>query len=506
MQVVYRLFYGVRACFRKVLNHRYPLTVPAGGHLLCFEESIPSYLSWLGGKHFRFLNVEHDFNDCIDWNFKKYGKLWTYNLNYFEFLNQDKIDIDEGLSFIWDFIKKSASANTSFESYPTSLRGLNWIKFLCKHKITNPNIDAFLYAQYLILLDNLEYHLMGNHLLENGFSLLFASYYFKDDKLFFRAKKILLQELEEQILPDGAHFELSPMYHQIILFRLLDCINLLRNNNWRGEGLLKQLRKKASSMLGWLDRICFLSGIMPRFNDSTIGVAPSKEALLSYSDRLGVEKIDISLKESGYRRFSNQNYEVAIDVGPIGPNYIPGHGHADMLNFELYVKGKPLVVDTGVSTYDLCTVRQYERSTSAHNTVTIDGLDQSEVWASFRVGRRAKLEILEESVSELRAKHNGYRTVGVTHERRFIFEPNKVIIEDSLSNKKYAIARFHLSQNGVTVLENNSVACDEVKINFENMNKIWIEPYHYACGFNKTREASCLNVAFSNYLKTVIEL
>ena len=61
---------------------------------------------------------------------------------------------------------------------------------------------------------------MGNHLLENGFSLLFGSYYFRDEKLYSKAKEIIKTELREQILDDGAHFELSPMYHSIILHRI----------------------------------------------------------------------------------------------------------------------------------------------------------------------------------------------------------------------------------------------------------------------------------------------
>mgnify|MGYP000647957824 CR=1 FL=1 len=86
-------------------------------------------------------------------------------------------------------------------------------------------------AQYVRLTDSLEYHLMGNHLLENAFSLLFRAYYFRNNQLFDTAKKILKTELSEQFLDDGGHFERSPMYHQIMLFRMLDCWNLTENNS-----------------------------------------------------------------------------------------------------------------------------------------------------------------------------------------------------------------------------------------------------------------------------------
>ena len=77
-----------------------------------------------------------------------------------------------------------------------------------------------------------------------------------------------------------------------------------------------------------------------------------------------------------------------FDCGPLGPDYQPGHGHCDVLSYELSLHGQRVVVDTGVSTYEPCAERLYERSTAAHNTLRVDGEEQAEVWASFRVGRR----------------------------------------------------------------------------------------------------------------------
>ncbi len=97
-------------------------------------------------------------------------------------------------------------------------------------------------------------------LLENAFSLLFGAYYFQDEELYLKAKKILKDELKEQILKDGAHFELSPMYHQIMLLRVLDCINLVQNNNWKNHELLELFISKAEIMLGWLNTITYENG------------------------------------------------------------------------------------------------------------------------------------------------------------------------------------------------------------------------------------------------------
>ena len=98
----------------------------------------------------------------------------------------------------------------------------------------------------------------------------------------------------------------------------------------------------------------------------------------------------LPLSQSGYRKFSRPCYEIIIDGGPIGPDYIPGHGHADILNFELHIQEKPFIVDLGISTYEKNKKRLSQRSTSAHNTVTIGKQEQSEIWSGFQ-GSEKKL-------------------------------------------------------------------------------------------------------------------
>ena len=88
-------------------------------------------------------------------------------------------------------------------------------------------IHDSLFAQYRILNESLEYHLLGNHLLEDGFSLVIGGLYFSNKKWFRKGRKIVTNALNEQVLEDGGHFELSPMYHRILLGRLLDCIHLV---------------------------------------------------------------------------------------------------------------------------------------------------------------------------------------------------------------------------------------------------------------------------------------
>lgn len=444
-QVFYRVFYFLKLEYKKRTSFDYSYSKRSSSNPLYLVDSI-SHFSSVVNANFSILNLEKNFDGLIDWNYGGYGKLWNYNLNYFEYLKEKK-----DVYMLRDFVNNVRNVKFGMDPFPISLRGMNWIKFLSKYEINESALNDNLYAQYYILMLNLEYHLLGNHLLENGFSLLFGAYYFEDEKLYKEARKILLPELEEQVLVDGGHFELSPMYHQLMLFRILDCINLIKNNAYKNLELLDFLVNKASLMLGWLDNITYKCGRIPLFNDSANGVAPSSIMLFDYANRLGVPVNRVPLGASGYRKFINDNFECVVDVGSIGAEYIPGHAHSDTFNFELYVNNKPFIIDTGLSTYNQGQLRDYERSTSAHNTVEINSENSSEVWSGFRVADRAEVFNLKEGSDFIQASHNGYKKkFGILHSRRWEFEKNRIIIKDKLSRSSNAIARFHFAP-GVSI-------------------------------------------------------
>jgi uncharacterized heparinase superfamily protein len=85
------------------------------------------------------------------------------------------------------------------------------------------------------------------------------------------------------------------------------------------------------------------------------------------------------------------NERVVVDAGPPSATYNTAHAHCDLLSYELWLRGRPLFVDSGVHGYDGDKFREYARSTRAHNTVVFDGREQSEVWATFRMGARARV-------------------------------------------------------------------------------------------------------------------
>jgi len=354
---------------------------------------------------------------------------------------------------------------------------------------------------------------MGNHLLENGFSLLFGAFYFRDEEFYSKAKAIISSELNEQVLDDGAHFELSPMYHQIILDRLLDCINLVENNQ-RFEDqpeLLELMKAKASLMLKWMNAIIFMNGEIPMMNDSARGIAPTAHELNEYVLKLGISGAEKEEKHlltaSGFLRIREDNYECVADTGHIGASYQPGHGHADTFNFELYLNGHPLVVDTGMSTYEKNSRRQIERSTASHNTVELAGRNSSQVWGGFRVGARAEVISSEKTPSGLKVSHNGYRKLGIIHEREFSHDAMSFYVYDRLLGKKdlTAISRFHFHPEIDLKIEGNTITFQGGRLRFDNITDLRINDYLYAPEFNILIPVKVIEAIFSDNMKAVFQ-
>ncbi|MEJ0034107.1 MAG: alginate lyase family protein [Bacteroidota bacterium] len=505
-----QIFYQLR---HRLIRRNWNVDVNSTGAVPVFplrlSSSVASPVSFHGENKFTFLNRTQEFKENIQWNFHDHGKLWTYNLNYFDFLNQPGISQPDALKLITSFCDYHLNARDGREPYPISLRGINWIKFLSTNNISNARFNDVLKADYDYLADHPEYHLLGNHLLENGFSLLIGAYYFHNDKYYQAAKSILIAELDEQILADGAHFELSPMYHQVLLYRLLDCINVVTNNPWKDDDLSMLLVTKAGEMLGWLSAVTFSDGSIPMVNDSIYGIAPTTTELLRYAERLKLNKLESPLRESGYRMIRTTKYELFIDAGQIGPDYIPGHAHSDTFNFILFAKGKPIVIEVGTSTYETGSRRLMERSAKSHNTVVIDNRNQSDVWASFRVGRRAHIISISENDSSISAEHDGYRRIGAIHQRKWTWSDNEIVIEDNVLSERAdhdLKAYLHFDPSCRVELTGDVISAPGLRISFDAGTEVELMEYEAANSYNVLEKGKLVELTFRQRLQTKILL
>jgi uncharacterized heparinase superfamily protein len=430
--------------------------------------------SMIGPDAFRLLNREGRVEGAEDWNKAGVPKLWLYNLHYFEDLTaggwRERGEWHRELIGRWIGENPPGSGN-GWEPYPISLRVVNWIKWVLLGNEAPAGMADSLAAQVRVLHSRPEYHLMGNHLWANGKALLFAGVFFEGEEAeVWRGKglEILRRELEEQILPDGGHFERSPMYHALILEDLLDLVNLYSVYGLKPEeGWLRVIPR----MQGWLEGMSHPDGKIALFNDAAFGVACSSRDLDAYAGRLGLGGQSpgpgglTRFAESGYIRWVSGDAVLLIDAAPIGPDYIPGHAHADTLTFELSLFGRRVVVDSGTSTYDKDAERQRQRGTAAHNTVTVDGEDSSEVWGGFRVARRARpfdLEIRETTVS---CAHDGYRRLPghPVHRREWRLGAKELSILDRVEGGfGEAVARCHFHPDVEVTLSSDGTGTGKV--------------------------------------------
>jgi uncharacterized heparinase superfamily protein len=422
-----------------------------------------------------FLNHTKKLNLPTDWNNKSLSKLWTYNLHYFEDLlsenTQEKNEVHFQLLNQW-VDENPVGYGNGWEPYTISLRIVNILKAWFGGLELNKKLFNSTFAQASYLSNTLEKHLLGNHYFVNLKALLFAGVVFKNTDWLSLAEKGLISEIPEQILKDGANFELSPMYHSLMLVDMLDMLNLSKAYPKKvPESLVRLLNIYIPKMLTFLEVMSHPDGGVSFFNDSVDGIAPSKSKIEEYAKKLGFKVKPINLIDfqvidntnSGYMCATGAGNKLIFDAAAVGPGYIPGHAHADTLSFELSIGAQRVFVNSGTSEYGLTLMRLNQRRTASHNTVEVDGKDSSQVWSGFRVGNRAEIiskhtKIKHENRIELLASHNGYKSLfgGCIHTRKLTFSENRLMVSDSLeSSFKYAKSRFYFHPDLLITLENN---------------------------------------------------
>jgi uncharacterized heparinase superfamily protein len=400
---------------------------------------------------FRFLNQERE---VATWDDLEVPLLWIFNLNYFETPESDLIE---------DFVRRSTpNAGRSWHPYPLSLRIANWIKWCLRGEGRLSNAALTNLAQQAgFLSTRVEYHLLANHLLANAKALVFAGCFLEGQDAahwLCMGLKILRQQLPEQILADGAHFERSPMYHALLTQDLLDLINLGRCYPDLLRTDIDAWIEIAGRMCGWLRTMTHPDGEIALFNDAAFGIARRPDEVLAYAEALDIVPIPTAAGASGYVRLENRETVVIFDAAPIGPDYQPGHAHADTLSFELSHRGHRQIVNSGTSTYEAGEDREYERGTAAHNCLVVDGKNQSEVWSAFRVARRAyPAGLTTDHRSFGEATHDGYKRLRqpVVHRRRLDLSERELLITDELqgSGKHEVEIFFHLDPDAQIRIE-----------------------------------------------------
>ncbi len=421
---------------------------------------------------FEFLNKKRCFGARIDWRCPDMPQLWRYHLHYWEFAldlglaarsagEAEEFQAFRRLATSWIRENPVGTAD-AWHPYTASLRVGNCtvaIQLLHDHLEQCPSFRTellgSLWSQCRFLRRNLESHVRGNHLLENLRALIMGGCFFEGHEAaewLAHAKTTLQTELNEQILSDGGHFERSPMYHLKVMRLLAECVMVLQSNKATETTVL---RSHLSAMAGYASALLLPQGVLPLLGDTAFDQTPDPRFVIDVSHRLakqeelgdadlirwlsrpsmqpGTAVTDVcdtpsgKLGATGYFILGGRQGNCAvIDAGDVCPDYLPAHGHADSLSYELWLDGLPLVTDSGIFEYTTGEWRTFFRSTAAHNTVVVDGEDNSEVWGSFRVARRARPGRVSvpigDGISCFRSSHDGYRALkGSPVHNRIVF-------------------------------------------------------------------------------------
>ncbi|MBD5781449.1 alginate lyase family protein [Pelagicoccus sp. NFK12] len=465
---------------------------------------------------FRFLNTSSDVEFANGWKVANATALWEYNLHYFHYINSLEVPAAQCLRLIESWVNDCKSG-TAWAPYPTSLRIVNWIRFHNERSELPEHLLRNLTQQVEHLSQNTERHLLANHYFANGKALFIAGLFFQNErseKWFHDGLSIIESELDEQFLEDGGHFERSPMYQRILTLDLFELVNA--SNGYPGripQRTVERIQEVAKRALRWMSGLRHPDGAYPLFGDSAYGIPPSDQEIFRFAGELAIElpaqKSETRLlhfEASGFARAEAGNFCLLADIGEIRASYQPGHAHADSLGFELSVGQKRILVDTGVDRYESGRERTSQRSTAAHNCLSINHQNSQEVWSSFRVARRARTSrIIAQTEGEeiiIHAQHDGYEKQNLAgpHSREWRLSPQALEITDTVTlNHPSSVSIFFIIHSDfiaktrrdvIELFHKDSLSTKAASINFDPKMSALAEPCSICHQFGISQEGT----------------
>jgi hypothetical protein len=304
------------------------------------------------------------------------------------------------------------SVGVSWHPYVLSTRVANWLAAATlEPSLRTARAGESIRRQLTYLRRNVEDDILGNHVVRNAKALVLGGLATGDEAARTQGLRLLARELPVQVLPDGGHYERSPAYHRLVLRDLLELAPYVDVAE-----VVERMRSFASASSR-------PDGEPALFNDGGLDIAPALEL------EPPTEGLDVR-RETGYAFLRRGEVWLAFDCGAPGPTFLPAHAHADALSFQLWVDGRPLVVDPGTSTYEATQQRRFERGTAAHSTVAANG-DQFVVWGSHRSGALPAVSLLEASPDTLVGEAR--LASGVRHRRTLRLQAKGLEVDDVLT-------------------------------------------------------------------------
>ncbi|MGO9675070.1 MAG: heparinase II/III family protein [Methylocella sp.] len=283
-------------------------------------------------------------------------------------------------------------------------------------------------------------------------------------KLLHRSRKLLADELQRQILPDGGHIGRNP---QMLIDFLLDLLPLRQAYAARGVQPPPQLLNAIDRMMPMLRLFRHGDGALALFNGMGVTAPEQLATVLAYDDTRA--RALTNAPHSGYQRLEMQDAIVIADAGRPPPPAFSTRAHAGCASFEFSVGAQRFVVNCGAPDANRAAAQQEaSRMTAAHSTLVVD--DKSSCRFAFHARLRNWLadEIISgpdrvdvergegASGASLVIEHNGYEPrFSLLHQRRLALHRDGRRLDGadrmraavgSLGRRPFAL-RFHLHPN-----------------------------------------------------------
>jgi len=380
----------------------------------------------------------------------KNDELINFHIQYMDAIHS--LPRESALELIDHWIKHNPIlAGSAWHPYTVSRRLINWMILFSNLEVKELSQDVSnSINQQLVLLEKIpEKHLLGNHLIANASALIIAGIGLNQHHYIQSGCKILRAELKQQFYGDGCHYERSIMYHISVLQDLWNCYRCLSSlgpsdKNSHITQILVQLKHQLQLGGHFLSEITFKNSY-PHFGDSAAGMVLEPKQMLERINSLFPITINknseqLSHFQSGYLMYKSPTKYVVFNCGPLGPDYLVGHGHADLLSFEYWDQGSKIITDSGTYSYQ-GNLRPFFRSIKAHSTISVNNSNLHELWSNFKVGKRTKPYMckIEEEHNSLIGSHKGHSNARYTISRKIICTPKQgdLAIQDTISGRKH---------------------------------------------------------------------
>lgn len=297
-------------------------------------------------------------------------------------------------------------------------------------------VRAQVAADAAALLRAPEWDVRGNHLVANGAALFRGGAALGGSlgrRCLARGAAILSACVREQVLPDGVHYERSPVYQDLVLELLLVALETAAA---RGVAPPPGVEDAARRLAVASEELLLPDGAPVRWRDGAPGLALPRAALATWAARRAGP---LPPRRVGSRTFPHGGLAILEAEGgaltlvgaPPCPRDLPAHGHADALAFEWVDRGVRIVGAAGTAAYAAGPDRDRDRRPGAFAGLLVDGAPSADPYGAFRVGARGFVRHLEVGAARgwvHAAAHASFPGTGVVVRRLVARTPRGAVV------------------------------------------------------------------------------